>query len=302
MPSISDAPGRLDHVKAGGYSPVYTNDKCQWSANYNNNSNVTSDVPSNDILMQSEAAEWLDIASKTAAAPHYSSGRQHTLLSDILGTGSGPHEWDNSNTNGSSSGHFHHDPMELDDDDAAVDYHSDKSSFSVATPPTLTTGTSVDAGGEPESDDDVQMAGSPQSPHPQNVWPTIHDNQPPLLNQSIESFNSAASSTSSSSSSSSGSYGSSSVSSSSSSSSASPSDASVSSPATTTSSVQSGTESGRGSSNASTPHRSSSPHGPRPRILKAPEETNEVRKMGACYRCRISRVKVGWLFPHLFAV
>ncbi|KAM7209037.1 hypothetical protein V8F20_000646 [Naviculisporaceae sp. PSN 640] len=129
----------------------------------------------------------------------------------------------------------------MDLDDAAGDSHSEN--ISVATPPTLTTGTSVDNGGD--SDDDAQMTdSSPQSPHPHNVWPTVSDCQPPL-DQTIE-FNTSSPS----------------------------SDSHLSS-----------------LSSFSTPYRSSSPNGPRGRILKAPEETNEVRKIGACYRCRISRVK-----------
>ncbi|KAM7207072.1 hypothetical protein V8F33_000171 [Rhypophila sp. PSN 637] len=129
----------------------------------------------------------------------------------------------------------------MDLDDAAVDSHSEN--ISVATPPTLTTGTSVDHGGE--SDDDVQMTDSgPQSPQPHNVWPTISRNELPLT-QTIEFFN-------------------------------------ASSPSS---------DSSHGSLPSSESPSGSSHNGPRGRILRAPEETNEVRKIGACYRCRIGRVK-----------
>ncbi|KAM7222147.1 hypothetical protein V8F06_002419 [Rhypophila decipiens] len=129
----------------------------------------------------------------------------------------------------------------MDLDDPAVDSHSEN--ISVATPPTLTTGTSVDHGGE--SDDDVQMTNSgPQSPQPHNVWPTISRNELPLK-PTIEFFNASSPS----------------------------SDAS------------------HGSLPSSESPSDSSHNGPRGRILRAPEETNEVRKIGACYRCRIGRVK-----------
>lgn len=242
MTTFSDAHGRHGLVRNGGYNEV-------WSIG-----NVTTEI-SNDSYMQSEAEEWLDIADKY---PQYPGN-----LSDIL-TGSHSPGWPQGDpaTPGSSSS----DCMDLDD--AAGDSHSEN--ISVATPPTLTTGSSVDHGGD--SDEDVPMTdSSPQSPHPHNVWPTLSEIQPPLK-QTIE-FNTSSPSSDSHVTLSS----------------ESPSDSSASSPSR--SSIQS-TDSSTNLTNFSTPYRSSSPNGPRGRILRAPEETNEVRKIGACYRCRISRVKV----------
>ncbi|KAK4220086.1 hypothetical protein QBC37DRAFT_393867 [Rhypophila decipiens] len=268
MSTFPDAPGRHGHVRNSGYY----NDS--WSVYDRTSGNVTAEVPSNDIqyMQESQAKEWLDIAANDPHPhPHHNPGRR--LLSDIIGSSSyPPGSWESGSVAAADS--CSDDYMDMDLDDPAVDSHSEN--ISVATPPTLTTGTSVDHGGE--SDDDVQMTDpGPQSPQPHNVWPTLSRNELPLK-PTIEFFNASSPSSDSS-------HGSLP-------SSESPSDSSVSSPSQ--SSVQSGTYSAASFSNSSTPYRSSSPNehnGPRGRILRAPEETNEVRKIGACYRCRIGRVK-----------
>jgi len=45
-------------------------------------------------------------------------------------------------------------------------------------------------------------------------------------------------------------------------------------------------------SSISSPPSSSSGEAARTRILKSPEDTNQVRKIGACLRCKVMRVKV----------
>lgn len=249
MATTSDAPGRHGHARDTGYNERRST------------GNVTTEIPPNDIYMHSQAEEWLDIADED---PQYLGN--HMLSDILLGTCSG---WGNESSPVAARAPW---SSCMDLDDPAVDSHSEN--ISVATPPTLTTGSSVDHGGD--SDDDVQMTdSSPQSPHPDHVWPTVSGNQPPL-NRKIEFINASPSSDSHISLSS-----------------ESPTDSSVSSPSQ--SSIQSGADSANSFSTSSTPYRSSSPNGPRGRVLRAPEETHEVRKIGACYRCRISRVKVN---PH----
>ncbi|KAK3329044.1 hypothetical protein B0H66DRAFT_11384 [Apodospora peruviana] len=112
-----------------------------------------------------------------------------------------------------------------------------------------------------ELDDDVQMIDSgPESPQPQVVWPTLSGIKPPLL-QTIELTPASVET-----------YG-------------------ASLHSTQNYMRPQGDSGKRGGSSSTTRHPASSPSGVRSRTLRHPEDTNEVRKKGACYRCRISRVK-----------